>query len=68
MKKNLFGNYIETDCSYCAFFYEDEDGFYCQKNKKIKNGKCKKFNYNPTLRVPKGELPLAQYRKEDFEI
>ena len=68
MKKNLFGNNIEVDCGYCANFLEDEEGFYCKKDKSIKNGKCKKFDYNPTLRVPKGDLPLMQFSKEDFEI
>ncbi|MCH5298672.1 MAG: hypothetical protein J1E96_02805 [Ruminococcus sp.] len=68
MKKVLFGNNIEVDCSYCANYFEDEEGFYCQKDRVIKNGRCKKFDYNPTLRVPKGDLPLMQFNKEDFEI
>ena len=68
MKKDLFGNNIEVDCSYCVFYLEDEKGFFCQKNREIKKGKCKKFEYNPTLRVPKSDAPLMQFNKEDFEL
>lgn len=68
MKKELFGNNIEVDCSYCVFLSEDDEGFFCQKDRVIKNGKCKKFEYNPTLRVPKSDAPLIQFNKEDFEI
>ena len=36
--------------------------------KSIKNGKCRKFKYNPTLRVPKSTEALPEFKKEDFEL
>lgn len=67
MKRKLFGNNIEVNCSYCRNFIND-DGNYCNKNREIKNGKCRKFDYNPLLRVPKSEPVMMQFTKEDFEL
>lgn len=65
MSKELFGNNISPDCAYCDRF-DSETG--CKAGKSIKNGRCRKFTYNPTLRKPKGEAALRQFSKEDFEI
>ena len=68
MAKNLFGNNIEPDCEYCDRYDKSGDEFFCSAKKEIKNGKCRKFIYNPTLRTPKGEAELMSFSKEDFEI
>lgn len=68
MSKNLFGNKIEPACEYCDKYDTDGEKYFCSANKEIKNGKCRKFEYNPTLRTPKGEAELMKFSKEDFEI
>ena len=68
MKKPLFGNNIEVNCAYCDNYTEGAEGFYCRRGRQIKKGKCSKFAYNPTLRVPKGEARMMQFSKEDSEL
>lgn len=68
MAKKLFGNNIEPNCEYCDRYNKDEGAYYCEAKKEIKNGKCRKFAYNPTLREPKSEALLSQFSKEDFEL
>ncbi len=68
MKRKLFGNNITPNCAYCDNFSDEADKRGCTKNKEIKNGKCKKFDYNPILRTPKSEVKMMQFSKEDFEI
>lgn len=64
----LFGENIEVSCEYCCNGANAQSGYICTKNKSIKKGKCKKFVYNPTLRVPKSTEIIKEYSKEDFEI
>ena len=68
MKKKLFGNNIPADCSYCKNMDPDSDAMNCIKNKEIINGRCKKFNYNPFLRVPKGKPKMMEFSMEDFVL
>ncbi len=68
MSKNLFGKDIEPNCEYCDRYNKEGDTFICTAKKEIKNGKCRKFEYNPTLRTPKSENNLIDYKKEDFSI
>lgn len=68
MSKKLFGNNIEPNCEYCDRYNKDGESYFCEAKKEIKNGKCRKFSYNPTLREPKGYAMLEKYSKEDFEI
>ncbi len=68
MKHKLFGANIQPNCSYCDNFSYDANNYGCIKNKEIKNGKCRKFAYNPILRTPKSEARMMQFKKEDFEI
>lgn len=66
--KKLFGKNIETACEYCQNYNPGAE-FPCELGRKINaNGKCKKFNYNPTLRTPKAEAVMMQFSKEEFEI
>lgn len=67
MKKNkLFGANIDPHCSYCEYSVFDGDNVSCVVKRNIKNGKCKKFSYNPTLRIPKKANPLPVYDESDF--
>lgn len=68
MSKNLFGKNIEPNCDYCDRFDKEGDTFICTAKKEIKKGKCRKFEYNPTLRTPKSENNLMDFNKEDFDI
>ena len=68
MKYKLFGANIKPDCRYCDNFINEANNYRCIKNKTIKNGKCRKFSYNPILRTPKSEARMMQFRKEDFEL
>ena len=63
----LFGNNIEIKCEYCANSADAPSGYICTLRKSIKNGKCRKFKYNPTLRVPKSTEALPEFKKEDFK-
>lgn len=64
----LFGNNIKPDCIYCKNGTDAKSGYICTVKKQIKNGKCRKFIYNPTLRVPETSAQLQKFTKEDFEI
>ena len=64
----LFGNNIEIKCEYCANSADAPSGYICTLRKSIKNGKCRKFKYNPPLRVPKSTEALPEFKKEDFKI
>lgn len=67
--KKLFGNNIETDCSYCQNFNRDSENQGCMLGRQINDkGKCRKFDYNPTLRTPKAEARMLEFSKEDFEL
>lgn len=69
MKKvKLFGNNIELSCDYCAHSQINNGTQFCTKNKVLKNGKCKKYEYNPTMRVPKKQNTLPKYKPEDFAL
>lgn len=68
MSKKLFGNNIKPDCGYCDNYNTEGENGFCEVKKEIKKGKCRKFIYNPTLRVPNIEAKLMQFSKEDFEI
>ena len=66
MKNDLFGARIAPDCEYCEKYSKDSGA--CKLGRTIKNGKCRKFDYDPTLRTPKGEARPMQFSREDFEI
>lgn len=68
MKKKLFGNYIETSCAYCEHSKINGNLQICTLNRTIKNGQCKKFKYNPVMRVPLTSKALPKFNKEDFSI
>ncbi len=67
-KIKLFGNNIEVSCDYCAHSKIQDDTQFCTMNKVLKKGKCRKFTYNPIMRVPKCANNLQKYKPEDFML
>lgn len=70
-KKNLFfGASIAQSCSYCAHNSGKGTLVVCSQKLEMKNGKCKKYVYNPLMREPKRKpsLKTENLRKEDFEL
>ena len=68
MKKQLFGKNIVPSCVYCEHSKNEGESQFCTITKQLKNGKCKKFKYNPIMREPKGMAPLKSFDKEDFSL
>lgn len=70
-KRPLFGNHIEPACRYCAHARENTDGRFilCQhKGVVAPYYSCRKFRYDPLLRVPSRQAVLPKYDKSDFEL
>lgn len=67
-KAHLFGNSIEPDCKYCENCVLGGSNFACKLNRTMKDGKCRKFSYNPTLRIPKKASVLPEYDENDFKL
>lgn len=61
MRKKLFGNNIKPACKYCLLCTPMEnDKYSCSKFGDVKAyDACKKFTYNPLMRIPKKEVLLA---------
>ena len=55
MKNKLFGKNIVPDCAYCD-------------NAVFENAKCRAFDYNPLLRVPRSVTLRGTYTIEDFKL
>ncbi|MBE6976063.1 MAG: hypothetical protein E7439_02560 [Ruminococcaceae bacterium] len=68
----LFRKKIEKSCLYCSYGTQlDEDTVLCTKRGLVQIGrKCRKFNYEPTKRVPpKPKAPdFGKYSEEDFSL
>lgn len=70
-KKGLFGNNIDPACGYCEFGKPTSDGsmILCPKTGIIAPSySCKRFSYNPLLRVPKSQQELPRFDKSEFEL
>ncbi|MBQ9516431.1 MAG: hypothetical protein IJR57_10025 [Ruminococcus sp.] len=68
MKKPLFGKNIVPSCTYCSYSKTEGNTQFCSAHKVLKNGKCRKFDYNPIMRVPRGAPKLPSFNNEDFSI
>lgn len=66
MKNKFFGRNISPDCSYCNRAVRNNGVIACQKNKQIIDGKCRSFDYDPLLRVPRTVALRGTYTAEDF--
>lgn len=68
MKNKLFGKNIVPDCSYCGNSAFENGIIVCKKLKHIKDGKCRSFDYNPLLRVPRKVSLYGNYTADDFKL
>lgn len=67
----LFKKKIEKSCAYCAYGTKlDDDQILCVKKGVVKSGKCRKFSYEPTKRIPlkPKALDFDKYKSEDFSL
>ena len=68
----LFRKKIERSCSYCAYStkLDDAQALCIKKGVVDLYGKCRKFCYDPTKRIPpKPKTPdFDQFKKEDFTL
>lgn len=69
-KKVRFGKNIKPSCEYCAFKNLHGDNPLCTKNMHPINGCCKKYQYNPLLRIPAvtPKLDTKSLSEEDFSL
>lgn len=70
-KKALFGGEIQPDCAYCRRNGAKQDcPPRCTLGLSPKDGKCKKYEYDPLRREPRRAPPLraGQYSEEDFKL
>lgn len=68
MKNKLFGRNISPDCSYCENSFFENGIVGCKKSRHIDNGKCKAFDYNPLLRIPRSITLRGTYTADDFKL
>lgn len=67
----LFKKKIEKSCAYCAYGTNlEDDQILCVKKGVVKSGKCRKFSYDPTKRIPlkPKALDFDKYKSEDFSL
>ena len=68
----LFRKKIERSCSYCAYStkLDDAQALCVKKGVVDLYGKCRKFCYDPTKRIPpKPKTPdFDQFSKDDFPL
>lgn len=68
-KKQLFGGQIPPSCAYCRHNGGSAEQPLCALRLTLKNGKCKKYEYDPLMREPKPAPSLSGgYRAEDFQL
>lgn len=68
MKKQLFGRNIVPSCTYCQYSKTEGSTQFCEAHKTLRNGKCRKFRYNPIMRTPRGAVKLPTFKNDDFSI
>ena len=68
----LFRKKIDRACAYCTFGTKlDEDTVLCaKKGMKAPDGKCRRFKYDPTKRIPTKAkaLDFSKYEEQDFSL
>ena len=68
----LFRKKIERSCTYCAYgVMLEEDQVLCSKKGARSAAKpCRKFQYDPTKRIPPKPkaLDFTRYESEDFSL
>jgi len=67
----LFGKTVEPACGYCELGRPDQEGqmVFCPKNGVVSPYfSCRRFQYAPLKRKPRGIRLLPKYRPEDFQL
>ena len=67
----LFKKKIDRSCEYCVHGTKlSEEQVLCIKKGVVSCGKCRKFTYDPTKRIPKKPkaLDFEKYENEDFSL
>lgn len=67
----LFGSNVDPSCCYCKFGKKsgDKQMILCKKNGVVAPYySCRKFHYAPLKRVPRRNILLPKYTKEDFML
>lgn len=70
-RKGLFGGNIPPSCGYCRHNGGKQGGSpLCTLRLEPKDGKCKKYEYDPLRREPRTAPPLQadRYKEEDFKL
>ncbi|MEE0957188.1 MAG: hypothetical protein UH734_03760 [Ruminococcus sp.] len=68
MKNKLFGKNITPDCNYCSNAIIENGIITCKKSKHISERKCRSFDYDPLMRVPRTITLRGTYTAEDFKL
>lgn len=67
----LFKKKIERSCDYCIYGTKLEgEQVLCAKKGVVTCGKCRKFRYDPTKRIPLKPKPIDfdKYSEDDFTL
>lgn len=68
----LFRKKIERSCEYCSYGtrLDDEQILCAKRGLKVAGEKCRKFDYDPTKRIPQKAkaMDFGKYEKEDFSL
>lgn len=69
-RKELFGSNVALSCEYCLHNGgKSGEPPICTLRLALKNGKCKKYEYDPLRREPQTAPPLrGAYDEEDFKL
>lgn len=71
MKKLLYGNNIEKSCKYCSHSRGrfSHGNIECEIKGSVKADYiCRKFDYDPMLRLPKKKPAVIKMTAEDFKL
>ena len=67
----LFKKKIERSCDYCLYGAKlESEQILCSKKGVVTCGKCRKFRYDPTKRIPlkAKAIDFEKYNKDDFSL
>ena len=68
---SLFDKKLEPRCEYCAHATVPADRSFAMCRFRGINplsGKCRKFRYDPLMRIPQAKLSVEKYKAEDFAL
>ena len=66
----LFRKKVERYCTYCVFAGKlDDETMICKKCGVVPaTHRCRRFRYDPLMRIPARQPVLGQYTEEDFRL